>query len=42
MKKFQVTHEGQGVPRTSGAGVVAWTFASVAGAMLVGVISLFL
>jgi hypothetical protein len=34
MKKFQVTHEGQGV--------IAWTFASVAGAMLVGVISLFL
>lgn len=34
MKKIKMSPEGQGV--------VAWTFASVAGAMLVGVISLFL
>lgn len=41
MKKIRMSHEGQGVPRTSGAGVVAWTFASVAGAMLIGTICLF-
>jgi hypothetical protein len=34
MKKIEVSQEGQGV--------IAWTFCSVAAAMLIGVISLFL
>ena len=33
MKKIRVSHKGQGM--------LAWTFASIAGAMLIGIICLF-
>lgn len=42
MKKIRMSYEGRGCAHNSEAAVVAWTFGSVATAMLVGVISLFL
>jgi hypothetical protein len=41
MKKLQISPKGQGVPRTSGAGVVAWCFCSYAFALLCAVIYIF-